>query len=142
MVALICVASGFMLVGIIFGIALLVMVISYRCKVRDCILRVDAEIISITRRAHHTSNGHRSLWHPVYRYVIGGKTVEQESALGGSKTQYKVGAHATLRINPQKYADFYAEDGRQEALIRTFIIVSSACLIIGIIAIGIGAMYA
>lgn len=138
---IILVGCAFVLMGMFFGIATTIMAISYSHKVKRCTMRTEAMIVKVIMKRHHTSSGNKRLWHPVYRCTLNGETVEVSNSLGGPKSSYVVGTAAVLRINPDNVSDFYAEDGKLENLVRSFIITTIACVVVGIIAAVIGGIY-
>lgn len=127
----------FMLVGTIFVLIAYFTQKSYTYKKERCTKYVTGYVSDIVRETHRDDDGndHTSLY-PEFTYTIDGLTYIKQSNFGSNKSQYHIGKHVNILVDPNNYDTYIVEgDNTQTIFCIVFGGIGGILLLVGIIAL-------
>ncbi len=133
-VVLILITAMMGIIGVIFGVAAIVMMVSNRKQKKRCNRETKGTVVEIQKCQMTGAIGEAPMytWYPVFQYEVNGKEMKERAGYGSPKNKFYIGQNVTVCYNPERYNEFWIKEEKGLGLPGIFLIISVGLLFAGL----------
>lgn len=125
--------------GILLIILSVVALSSTKKKRKACTKKIKACIVGVECLKTFSVDGYGAdSWHPVYEYMVNGKSMRKRSSIGHAHKNYREGEKVYIYINPEKPDEIYSPEEKEGFIPKIFISIGILLLLLCVVIILLG----